>query len=117
VLLANASEAMGEGGMVKVTTAALPDEQGVRITVSDSGPGVPAGLREAIFEPFFTTKEEQHGTGLGLAVARAIIDRHGGSLTLNPDASKGAEFIIQLPLEAPADLATSAADFSGGTTQ
>jgi two-component system, NtrC family, sensor kinase len=117
VLLANASEAMGEGGMVKVTTAALPDEQGVRITVTDSGPGVPAGLREAIFEPFFTTKEDQHGTGLGLAVARAIVDRHGGALTLNPDASKGAEFIIQLPLEAPADLATSAADFSGGTTQ
>ncbi|MBE0659792.1 MAG: HAMP domain-containing protein [Bryobacteraceae bacterium] len=117
VLLANASEAIGEGGMVKVTTAALPDEQGVKITVTDSGPGVPAGLREAIFEPFFTTKEDQHGTGLGLAVARAIIDRHGGSLTLNPDASKGAEFIIQLPLEAPADLATSAADFSGGTAQ
>lgn len=116
VLLANASEAMGEGGMVKVKTAALPDGEGVRITVTDSGPGVPPELREAIFEPFFTTKEEQHGTGLGLAVARAIIDRHGGSLTLNPDTSKGAEFCIHLPLEAPADLATSAADFSGGTT-
>lgn len=116
VLLANASEAMGEDGMVKVKATVLPDGQGVQITVADSGPGVPADLREAIFEPFFTTKEDQHGTGLGLAVARAIVDRHGGSLTLNPDTSKGAEFIIQLPLEAPADLATSAADFSGGTT-
>lgn len=114
VLLANASEAMGEGGMVKVKTAVMPGDEGVKITVTDSGPGVAPELRESIFEPFFTTKEEQHGTGLGLAVARAIIDRHGGALTLSPDTSKGAEFIIRLPLEAPADLATSAADFSGG---
>lgn len=115
VLLANASEALSEGGAVRVKTAKAADGKGVVITVTDSGPGVPPELRETIFEPFFTTKEQQHGTGLGLAVARTIADRHGGSLRLNPDTSRGAEFIVELPLEAPADLAASVADFTGET--
>jgi len=115
VLLANASEAITDGGSVHVKTAPAADGRGVVITVTDSGPGVPPELREAIFEPFFTTKEQQHGTGLGLAVARTIADRHGGSLRLNPDASHGAEFIVELPLQAPADLASPAADFTGET--
>jgi two-component system NtrC family sensor kinase len=114
VLVANASEAITDGGSVRIQTACAVEGDGVVITVTDSGPGIPAELRETIFEPFFTTKEEQHGTGLGLAVARTIVDRHGGSLTLNPDSSHGAEFVVRLPLEAPEELAASAADFSGG---
>ncbi len=106
-----------DGGSVRIRTTCAADGDGVVITVTDSGPGIPAELREAIFEPFFTTKEEQHGTGLGLAVARTIVDRHGGSLTLNPNSSHGAEFIVRLPLEAPEELAASAADFSGGTKE
>ncbi len=117
VLLANASEAIADGGSVRIRTARATGGDGVVITVTDSGPGIPADLRETIFEPFFTTKEEQHGTGLGLAVARTIVDRHGGSLTLNPDSSHGAEFIVRLPMEAPEELAASAADFSGGMKQ
>jgi len=62
--------------------------------VSDTGPGVPADLRERIFEPFFTTRAA--GTGLGLALAQRTTEAHGGTLRL-ADAGRGATFELRLP--------------------
>ena len=63
--------------------------------VRDSGAGVPPGDEERIFEPFLTTKV--HGTGLGLAVARRIVEMHGGSITVRNHPEGGAEFRVAIP--------------------
>lgn len=105
VFLVNAAEALGQGGTVTVTTMPNPEGKGVVFSVRDSGPGVPLDIQEKIFEPFYTTKDNQHRTGLGLAVARGIIERHGGELQLISEPGRGAEFRVALPLEAPSELA------------
>jgi len=105
ILLANASEAIGQGGEIRLRTAAVDAGEGIWIEVQDNGPGVPPELMEKIFEPFFSTKENQHRTGLGLAVAKGIVDRHGGALTVESQPGAGAKFTVQLPLRAPAGLA------------
>jgi two-component system NtrC family sensor kinase len=109
ILLVNAAEAIGKGGAIKVTTRALPDGEGVSFAVADNGPGIPPELHQKIFEPFFSTKDDQHRTGLGLAVARGIVERHGGTITLNSAPGAGAEFVVQLPLEAPAEAGAETA--------
>jgi signal transduction histidine kinase len=91
-LFRNAAEAMGGAGGLTITLE--PAARWVRIVVADSGPGIPAGSEEAIFAPFFSTKER--GTGLGLAVARAAITAHNGTLGIRP-AAAGAVFVITLP--------------------
>ena len=98
VLLVNACEAMGQGGSVTVSTGALHNGEGVLITVRDTGPGISKDVQTQIFEPFFSTKDDQHRTGLGLAVARGIIDRHGGTITVESNPGQGAEFRVQLPI-------------------
>ena len=92
-LIRNAGEAMGERGTLLLAVDEEPRER-LRIVVADSGPGIPQGSESTIFDPFFTTKER--GTGLGLAVARAAILAHGGSLTLEP-SDAGARFVVSLP--------------------
>ena len=100
-LLSNACGALPDGGTVRVE---LSRRAGwARVTVSDSGRGVPAGLRERIFDPFFSTKPS--GAGLGLAAARAIAERHGGTLDLAAPAPRaGATFELLIPL-APGEAA------------
>jgi len=68
------------------------------IRLADNGPGVPAELRERVFEPFFTTKPPEKGTGVGLALCRALARAHGGSLNLEDTPGGGASFILRLPL-------------------
>jgi len=63
--------------------------------VADTGPGIPAALREQVFQPFFSSKEE--GTGLGLAIARRIVEEHGGWITATSREGGGAQFSITLP--------------------
>lgn len=92
-LLANAAEAVDPGGDIWLEARAA--ETGVELVVADSGPGVPEALRGRIFEPFFTTRSR--GTGLGLAVARQIIDAHGGQLAVDDRPGGGARFRVQLP--------------------
>jgi two-component system, NtrC family, sensor histidine kinase HydH len=69
--------------------------QGLRISITDNGPGIPAESLTKIFMPFYTTKA--NGTGLGLAVVQKIVVQHGGSIEARNQASGGAEFIVWLP--------------------
>jgi two-component system sensor kinase FixL len=75
---------------------------GVDLSVSDNGPGIPAGLERRIFDPFYTTKSS--GMGLGLAISRGIAESHGGTLTCANNDQGGAAFRLLLPArrEAPA---------------
>jgi signal transduction histidine kinase len=96
-LLINATDAAPEGGAVRVSIRPGA-EGGVRVTVEDSGDGVPEDIRERIFDPFFTTKEPGKGTGLGLAIAHTVVDNHGGSLRVEKGAVLGgACFVLELP--------------------
>ncbi len=96
-LALNAYEAMGPGGG-KLRVAAVPTsdgKRGVEITFQDTGPGIPAELREQIFNPFFTTKES--GVGLGLSIVSKIIDDHRGWIRVTSEPGKGACFQVFLP--------------------
>ena len=95
-LLANAAEAAPSGGEVALGAAAADGT--VEIAVADSGPGVPPELRARIFEPFFTTRPR--GTGLGLAVARQIVEAHGGRIEVGERTGGGARFTLHLPVAA-----------------
>jgi two-component system NtrC family sensor kinase len=97
VLLMNASEAMPEGGTLRVLTEFdSASGQGV-FRVKDTGPGIPPDVLPSIFDPFFTTKEGQHRTGLGLAVAAGIVEQHAGEITVQSTPGEGAEFSVSLP--------------------
>jgi signal transduction histidine kinase len=95
-LVRNAFEAMPQGGRLVLGARNVDGEAPrVRVTVEDSGSGVPAAQHERIFRLFATTKSG--GTGVGLAVARKIVERHGGTLTLETTAPDPARFVIELP--------------------
>jgi two-component system sensor histidine kinase FlrB len=100
-LVRNAIQAMPDGGEFGVKLAS-PGNAGnrsgsVEIVVSDTGPGVPAKVRDRIFDPFFTTKDG--GAGLGLAIASQIAQAHGGYIDLLDSSESGARFMISLPIE------------------
>jgi PAS domain S-box-containing protein len=100
-LLTNAREAMAGGGEIHVETGRTPDRPGwVRLTVSDTGPGIPADAISKIFDPFFTTKRS--GTGLGLSVTYGIIQDHGGRIEVQSPPSGGTTFTLSFPVTAPA---------------
>jgi len=73
----------------------------VRLDVEDTGPGVPAEIRDRIFEPFFTTKPVGQGTGLGLSLCHGIVEGHGGALSLASEPGQGAIFRVELPVVMP----------------
>ena len=78
--------------------------QEVRISVSDTGGGIPEAIRDRIFEPFFTTKPVGRGTGQGLAIVRAVVvEKHGGRVTMETETGRGTTFHLFLPLEAQDD--------------
>lgn len=93
-LLANAQDAMPDGGRISIAAAPNGREH-VRITVSDTGEGIPPELRDRVFTLFATTKS--HGTGVGLAVVRKIIARHGGTIAVEENLPHGARFAMTLP--------------------
>jgi len=95
-LLTNARQALADGGTITVSVSTEGDRAVVR--VSDTGPGIPDGLRERVFEPFFSTRGER-GTGLGLTVSRTIARLHGGTLRLEDGGEGGgATFALELPI-------------------
>ncbi|MEO8699389.1 MAG: ATP-binding protein [Kofleriaceae bacterium] len=93
-LIANAAQAAGRGGWVAIS--ARHSDTSTSVEIADSGPGVPAELRDRVFEPFFTTKPPGVGTGLGLSLARDIVHRHGGTLQIH-DSGSSSVFVVELP--------------------
>jgi signal transduction histidine kinase/CheY-like chemotaxis protein len=100
-LIINAEQAMlsahGRGVLV-VRTWHDNDREAVVIEVNDDGPGIAEDLQPKIFDPFFTTKEVGKGTGLGLTVAYAIVQEHGGRIHLESKPGSGASFFVELPV-------------------
>jgi PAS domain S-box-containing protein len=94
-LIMNAIHAMPEGGTLRIRLAQAQDM--VRLTVTDTGQGIPQEALKKIFEPFFTTKEFGKGTGLGLTVVKGIVEEHQGVITVESEAGKGTTFTILLP--------------------
>ena len=101
-LMLNAADAMPKGGTITVASASGPDGA-AELRVGDEGPGVPKDLRERIFEPFFTTKGPGRGTGLGLALCRSIVERHGGRIWVEDGPVGGSCFVVSIP--APGEAA------------
>ena len=107
-LLTNAFEAMDGSGTIDITAAAVDAEDEtataaeqatgptIRITISDSGPGIPAEVIDRIFSPFFTTKPQ--GSGLGLAIVRKIVDAHDGRIDVGGRPGGGTVFRVTLPV-------------------
>lgn len=97
-LVTNALQAMPNGGTISVSLAETTTNQGqmVELKIADTGPGIPANIRERIFDPFFTTKKE--GTGLGLAISRRILTAHKGTIGVESYPDAGTVFTIQVPI-------------------
>jgi two-component system NtrC family sensor kinase len=96
-LLINAIDAIDQGPGV-ITIKSYRVDHSIHVTVSDSGPGIPADKISRIFEPFYTTKEPGQGTGLGLSVCHQIVTRHGGQIRVRSFPGEGATFTVVLPL-------------------
>ena len=95
-LIDNAIDALGDQGTMTIATRR--EAGGIRVEVSDDGPGIDPEIRDRVFDSFFTTKDVGHGTGLGLATAhRIVVDRHHGIIGV--DSEPGATtFHVWLPL-------------------
>ena len=94
-LIDNALDAMGETGTLRVSTRTA-ESGGVVVAVADTGPGMPADVRDRVFEPFFTTKGVGKGTGLGLDISRRIVvDRHGGDIAID---SRPGQTVVEVRL-------------------
>jgi PAS domain S-box-containing protein len=99
-ILINAEHAIaatGKPGRIHTRIAATNGGQTVRLTIEDSGPGIPGEVLPRIFDPFFTTKDVGQGTGLGLAITYGIIQEHGGTVHAANVPGGGAQFTIDLP--------------------
>jgi ammonium transporter len=104
-MIINASHAISsaqkkprEIGIITIATRLIEDQTEIRVT--DTGCGIPESIKDKVFTPFFTTKEVGKGTGQGLAIAYSIIvDKHGGSITIESEEGAGTTFIICLPVE------------------
>jgi signal transduction histidine kinase len=99
-LIVNAMDAMS--GMPtaerRITVSTARDGNSAGLSVSDVGPGIPSEKLKEVFEPFFSTKPK--GMGMGLSIARTIVEAHGGQLSAQNQAGHGAAFHIRLPLAA-----------------
>jgi signal transduction histidine kinase len=103
-LIFNAVDAMPHGGTLRIATEHEGPRSAVLVTLADTGTGMPPEVRRRCFEPFFTTKGDR-GTGLGLAMAYGIVQRHGATLDVESEPGEGTTFRIRFP--ALADLPAS----------
>ena len=95
-LLVNAAQAIGaRSGAVKIATGA--DDDNIFVSISDTGCGIAVQHLNRIFDPFFTTKPVGEGTGLGLSISFGIVERHGGSISVNSRLKEGTTFKVKLP--------------------
>ena len=99
-LLTNAAQAIEGPGRILLKTEAEGDW--LKVTVQDTGKGIPAEVLPRIFDPFFTTKPVGQGTGLGLSISYQIVQQHGGDIRVTSQPGKGTRFTVRLPLSAAA---------------
>ncbi len=103
-LIVNACQAIPERGEVRLRT--WHDGQNHFVSVTDTGTGISAELRDRIFDPFFTTKKVGEGTGLGLSISYGIVEKHGGTIMVESEEGKGTCFIVKLPSRLDAEEET-----------
>jgi two-component system NtrC family sensor kinase len=109
-LIMNAIDAMPQGGTLWLEDRLIHDDREIEMKVRDNGTGISADVLPHIFEPFLTTKESG-GVGLGLAIARGIMERHNGRIEVQSELGRGTTFTITLPTQTPnAALATIGSD-------
>ncbi len=98
-----------EGGAIDIASDIernVLNEPAVKVSVSDSGAGIPPDIIGKIFDPFFTTKPVGEGTGLGLAICHKIIESHNGDIDVESEAGKGTTFTITIPAKGTDDTST-----------
>jgi PAS domain S-box-containing protein len=115
-LLNNSIDAVGLGGSVTIRISAATERSGTgrlgaRLTIADSGCGIPAAIQKHLFEPFFTTKKDI-GTGLGLWISKTIVEKHGGNIKMKSSTAPGKSwtaFSLFLPLNSATNIVVSEA--------
>lgn len=95
-LLLNANDAIGVKGEVSLTSAVT--DMGINISVSDTGLGISEDDMWKIFDPFYTSKITGKGTGLGLSISQSIVEKYGGTISVDSELNKGTIFTVFLPL-------------------
>lgn len=106
-LAMNAMQAMKEGGRLEASVS--KEGSNVCISLKDNGPGIPLAMQQQIFDPFYTTRTQ--GTGLGLAVVKAVAKAHGGQVELQSIPDQGSEFKLTLPLDVAKANQTDSSEF------
>lgn len=102
-LIMNAIDAMPRGGRLWIENRLINDDTEIEIKVRDEGIGIAPDILPRIFEPFLTTKETGRGVGLGLAIARGIMERHNGRIEVESELGRGTTFTLTLPTQADED--------------
>jgi signal transduction histidine kinase len=116
-LLRNAIDALAEtpAGMRHITIRGARSVANVEISLSDSGPGLPAEIIATLFTPFVTTKG--HGLGIGLVIARRIIEAHGGAISAQQNSDGGSTFTVTVPVGAPTAALVGGPERSRGISE
>ena len=96
-IINNAIDAVEEGGLIEVSTK-IKDANNVQVSIRDTGHGIPKDKIKHIFEPFYTTKEKGKGTGLGLSISYGIMQRLGGTISVESEVDKGTIFTVEMPI-------------------
>jgi len=98
-LISNAIDAIGKDGWIRVKS--IRSGGTILVSVTDNGPGIPEDMHRKVFDPFFTTKLAGKGTGLGLWISYSIMEKMGGSISLDSKVGEGTTFLVQIPLVIP----------------
>ncbi len=98
-LLVNAVQAIEDEGTIRIHTRG--SEEGVVVSIEDTGIGIPPENLDSLFEPGFTTKGSRVGMGIGLLISREIVTRHGGRIDVTSTPGSGSTFSVHLPRELP----------------
>ena len=117
-VITNALEATPKGGSVTIRTQSVDhggEGHAVRLSIEDTGEGIPSENRERVFEPFFTTKP--HGTGIGLPLAKKFIERNGGAIGISASSGIGTKLEITLPVASAAVVRNENEKIAAGRTQ